>query len=102
MQLDSSFKVKSKALNCSVTKSGGTENPCHATLDDEDLNNPVSFNISVNPDNNTTNLTSGTTYTFKVWTVGAEDGINGFITPSTSGWYPVTISAKDSSDSVAE
>ena len=42
------------------------------------------------------------TYKFKVWTVGAEDGINGFILPSTSGWYPITISAKDYSYTISE
>ena len=34
--------------------------------------------------------------------MGAEDGINGFVCPSTSGWYPISIDAKDSSFSIAE
>ena len=83
---------------------GAAEVPCYATLDNnEDINFiPVSFNISAFPDNNETNLTVGVTYKFKIWTVGAEDGINGFVSPSVSGWYPITISGKDQSFASAE
>lgn len=101
--LDSEFKIKSVALNCSVSKNGGEEKPCWATLDNEDLNHdPVSFNICVIPDNNESVLTAGDNYLLKIWTMGAEDGINGFVTPSKSGWYPISISAKDYSENVAE
>ena len=62
----------------------------------------VSFNICVIPDNNESVLTAGDNYLLKIWTMGAEDGINGFVTPSKSGWYPISISAKDYSENVAE
>ena len=94
--MDSDFKVKSSALNCSVSIAGAAQVPCYATLDNEDITyTPVSFNISVYPDNNESNFTTGVNYVFKVWTVGAKDGINGFVLPATSGWYPVTISGRD-------
>ena len=67
---------------------------CMASLDDEDITHkPVSFNITTFPDKKNTNpnLTAGTVYIYKIWTVGADDGINGFVSPPISGWYPVTI-----------
>ena len=79
-----------------MSKAGAAEEPCYATLDNEDITHtPVSFNISVCPDNPEGNLSTGVSYKFKIWTIGADDGINGFMLPATSGWYPVTISAKD-------
>ena len=105
--MDSNFGIKSIALNCSLSVSGGAEKPCYATLDPDPSGfqniayTPVSFNISAYPDNNNSNITSAI-HKFKIWTLGAEDGLNGFIAPPTSGWYPITISAKDYSYTISE
>ena len=82
--MDSNFGIKSIALNCSLSVSGGAEKPCYATLDPDPSGfqniayTPVSFNISAYPDNNNSNITSAI-HKFKIWTLGAEDGLNGFI-----------------------
>lgn len=103
LTLNGGMLARSPALNCSVSVNGAANVPCYATMDNEDITvTNVSMNISIFPENNTTKMATGSTYVVKIWTLGAEDGINGFVSPVSSAWIPIDIVGKDESLSAAE
>ena len=89
VELDSSVTAKSEALECMVGIGGASKVRWPCFYEDYNISHPNCINISTIE--LSSSLTAGTEYIFEIRTVGADDGVNGFLLPAGSQWIPINI-----------